>query len=96
MALNEQERQAARNAQWFSGGKSFGRGDKLCPIGQVAQCRGAKFRRSRYGWLNEYILPKDATTPISDVIEWLGFPSFEAFLLALPKERERIFERATY
>jgi hypothetical protein len=42
-------------------------------------------------------LAVDTEQVLDDVSEWLGFKGVWAdYLLALPKERERIFQRATY
>lgn len=38
------------------------------------------------------VLPQMNTT--QDLLEWLGFDSWDDYLKALPRERARIFERA--
>ena len=59
--------------------------------------RGASIEDDGKGNLMPGALAVDTEQVLDDVSEWLGFKGVWAdYLLALPKERERIFQRATY
>ena len=97
--LTEEEKTAAKSARYFSA-DHWGKGEYGWPAALVAQLRGAIFVSSGKGkcWG-----PKDGQSSIilydalTEVEEWLGFdPTTERYCNALPRLRNRIFERATY
>ena len=96
--LTPEEISAAKSSEHF-GSTSWGLTHTgLCPIGKVAQLRGANFYYVSSGAQAQYTSDSELTVQASfdDVIHWLGFEDSDGYLLALACERECIFGRATY